>query len=103
MGLSNKEAGVMITDDADREQALRDQAVRQLKKERDFHGHLLFYILVNTCLVVIWLLTDPHGFFWPAFPIAAWGIFVIVNAWDVYGRHEITEEDIHREMEHLSK
>ena len=93
----------MVTDDADREQALRDKAVRQLKKERDFHGHLLVYILVNTSLVVIWLLTDPDGFFWPVFPIAAWGIGVIMNAWDVYGRREITEEDIHREMEHLSK
>ena len=93
----------MVTDDADREQALRDKAVRQLKKERDFLGHLLVYILVNTSLVVIWLLTDPDGFFWPVFPIAAWGIGVIMNAWDVYGRREITEEDIHREMEHLSK
>ena len=93
----------MITDDADREQVLRDQAVRQLKKQRDFRSHLLVYILVNTFLVVIWLLTDPGGFFWPMFPIAGWGIGVIMNAWDVYGRREITEEDIHREMEHLSK
>ena len=93
----------MVTDDADREQALRDKAVRQLKKERDFRGHLLVYILVNTSLVVIWLLTDPDGFFWPVFPIAAWGIGVIMNAWDVYGRQEITEQDIHREMDRLSK
>ena len=93
----------MITDDADREQVLRDQAVRQLKKQRDFRSHLLVYILVNTFLVVIWLLTDPGGFFWPMFPIAGWGIGVIMNAWDVYGRQEITEEVIHREMEHLSK
>ena len=93
----------MITEDAEREQVLRDKAVRQLKKKRDFRGHLLVYILVNTFLVVIWLLTDPDGFFWPVFPIAAWGIGVIMNAWDVYGRHEITEEDIHREMEHLSQ
>ena len=93
----------MITDDADREQVLRDQAVRQLKKQRDFRSHLLVYILVNTFLVVIWLLTDPGGFFWPMFPIAGWGIGMIMNAWDVYGRQEITEEDIHREMEHLGK
>jgi len=93
----------MITEDAEREQVLRDKAVRQLKKKRDFRGHLLVYILVNTFLVVIWLLTDPSGFFWPVFPIVGWGIGVIMNAWDVYGRQEITEEDIHREMEHLSK
>ena len=93
----------MITEDAEREQVLRDKAVRQLKKKRDFRGHLLVYILVNTFLVVIWLLTDPNGFFWPVFPIVGWGIGVIMNAWDVYGRQDITEEDIHREMEHLSQ
>jgi len=93
----------MITDDADREQVLRDKAVRRLKKQRDFRSHLLVYILVNTFLVVIWLLTDPNGFFWPVFPIAGWGIGVFMNAWDVYGRQEITEEHIHREMDRLSK
>jgi hypothetical protein len=93
----------MSIDNVDREQALRDKAVRQLKKQRDFRNHLLVYILVNTFLVVIWALTNRHGFFWPVFPIAGWGIFVIMNAWDVYGRQEITEQDIHREMDHLSK
>ena len=93
----------MTTDNADREQVLRDKAVRQLKKQRDFRSHLLVYVLVNTFVVVIWVLTGPHGFFWPVFPIAGWGIGVIMNAWDVYGRQEITEEDIDREMERLSK
>jgi hypothetical protein len=91
------------TDDADREQLLRDRAVRQLKKRRDFRSHLLVYVLVNAFLVVIWVLTDPHGFFWPIFPIAAWGIGVIMNAWDVYRRQEITEEDIHREIDRMSR
>jgi hypothetical protein len=40
----------MITDDADREQLLRDKAIGQLKKQRDFRSHLLVYILVNTFL-----------------------------------------------------
>jgi hypothetical protein len=93
----------MIIDDADREQELRDKAVRRLKKQRDFRSHLLVYVLVNTLLVVIWVMTDPHGFFWPVFPIAGWGIGVIMNAWDVYGHQEITEEDIHREMDRLGK
>ena len=93
----------MSIDNVDREQALRDKAVRQLKKQRDFRKYLLLYILVNTFLVVIWALTDRHGFFWPVFPIAGWGIGVIMSAWDVYGRREITEQDIHREMDHLSK
>jgi len=88
---------------ADREQVLRDKAVKQLKKERDFRGHLLVYVLVNAFLVVIWAISDRHGFFWPVFPVAGWGIGVIMNAWDVYGRHEITEEDVQREMDRLGK
>ncbi len=93
----------MSIDNVDREQALRDKAVRQLKKQHDFRNHLLLYILVNTFLVVIWLITGRHGFFWPVWVIAGWGIGLIMNAWDVYGRQEITEQDIHREMDHLSK
>jgi 2TM domain len=87
----------MVNDIPD--QASRDRAVTQLKKRRDFHGHILVYVLVNAFLVAIWLLVGPHGFFWPVFPIAGWGIGVVMNAWDVYWRHGITEEDIDREIE----
>ena len=55
-----------------REQAPRDKAVQQLKKRRDFYGHLLIYTLVNAFLVVVWAITNLHGFFWPVFPIAGW-------------------------------
>ena len=49
----------MVTDT--RDQTARDRAVTQLKKRRDFRGHLLVYGLVNTFLVVIWAVTDPTG------------------------------------------
>ena len=49
--------------------------------------------------MAIWAVTDPHGFFWPVFPIVGWGIGVVMNAWDVYWRPEITEDDIQHEME----
>jgi len=48
--------------------------------------------------VVIWAITDLHGFFWPVFPIAGWGIIVVLNGWDVFWRPEITEEDIQHEI-----
>jgi hypothetical protein len=87
----------MITDT--REQPRRDQAMQQLKKRRDFRGHVLIYVLVNAFLVAIWALTSDHGFFWPLFVIGAWGIGLVMNAWDVYWRRDITEEDIQREVE----
>jgi len=52
--------------------------------------------------VVVWFVTGQHGFFWPVFPIAFWGIGVVMNAWDVYHGEDFTEDEIQREMRRLS-
>ncbi len=82
------------------EQELRARAVKRLRKRRDFYGHLVIYILVNGFLVGIWAITS-QGFFWPAFVMGAWGIGLLANAWDVYGRQDIDEQRIRREMDRL--
>jgi 2TM domain-containing protein len=81
---------------------LREQALSSLKKKRDFRGHVFIYVAVNAVLVVIWAITSS-GFFWPIFPILGWGIGVAANAWDVYGRKPISEEEIAREAERLRR
>jgi hypothetical protein len=91
----------MAIDESSRQDVLRERAIKRLKKRRDFSGHLLVYVLVNTFLVVIWAMTDPDGFFWPVFPIVGWGIGVVLNAWDVYRNDEFDEEQIRREIERL--
>lgn len=82
------------------EQELREKAVARLKKKRDFRGHVFIYVAVNAMLVGIWAITGA-GFFWPIFPILGWGVGVAANAWDVYGRKPISEEEIQREAERL--
>lgn len=86
--------------DADEE--LRRRALRRLREQRDFHVHITIYLAVNLFLVAIWWFTGA-GFFWPVFPIFAWGIGVVANAWEVYGRAEPTEDQIRREMNRLKK
>ncbi|MGE5133031.1 MAG: 2TM domain-containing protein [Gemmatimonadota bacterium] len=81
-------------------QELRARAVKRLRKRRDFYGHLVIYILVNGFLVGIWAITG-QGFFWPAFVLGAWGIGLLANAWDVFGRQDIDERRIRREMDRL--
>jgi hypothetical protein len=81
---------------------LRQQAIESLKKKRDFRTHVLMYVLVNAMLVVIWAVTGGD-FFWPIFPILGWGIGVVANAWDVYGRRPITEDEIRREQQKLGQ
>jgi hypothetical protein len=86
------------------DEELRAQAVGSLKKKRDFRAHLFIYVAVNAVLVVIWAITrDPGDIFWPIFPILGWGIGVAANAWDVYGRKPISEDEIRREAERLSR
>ena len=82
------------------EQALREQAIERLKKKRDFRGHVFIYVAVNWVLVVIWAVTGA-GFFWPIFPILGWGVGVGANAWDVYGRKPLSEDEIRRETDRL--
>jgi hypothetical protein len=81
----------------------RGQAIKKLKKRRDFYGHLVVYAVVNSFLVAIWAVTDLHGFFWPIFPILGWGIGVVLNAWDVYHNDTFSEEQIQREVDHLRR
>ena len=90
-------------DETNQDKALRERALKRLKKQRDFRGHLLVFVLVNAFLVVIWALTDLHGFFWPVFPIVGWGIAVVLNAWDAYGSDQFGEEQIRREMRRLQR
>ena len=83
-----------------REEALRDKAIRRLKKKRDFHTHVLVYVLVNAFLVAIWMVSG-QGYFWPIFPIVGWGIGLVMNGWDVYLNDDFDEEQIRREVERL--
>ena len=79
---------------------LREAAVESLKKKAEFRAHVLVYALVNSFLVAIWAVTGS-GFFWPVFPIAGWGIGLVLHAWDTYRVQVPTEEDIRREMDRL--
>lgn len=83
------------------QETLHDQAVESLKRKSEFHAHLLAYVLINGFLVVIWNVTGS-GFFWPAFPIAGWGIGLAFHAWDTYVERPPSEERIRREMDRLS-
>lgn len=79
---------------------LRELAVERLEKKRDFHAHLLAYVLVNAMFVGIWAVSGS-SFFWPVFPIMGWGIGIAFHAWDTYRNPEPSEDQIEREMRRL--
>jgi fatty acid desaturase len=85
-------------------QALREQALRRVKKRRDFKAHLLVYGLVNAVVWGIWtvIAVSSHSWWpWPVFLTLGWGIGLVMNAWEVFLRKPITEQELQREIEHL--
>jgi hypothetical protein len=83
---------------------LREESLRRLKKRRDFAAHLFAYVLINLVVWGVWLAISlsSHGWWpWPVFVTLGWGIGIAFNAWDVYGRRPITEDEVQREMRHL--
>jgi hypothetical protein len=86
------------------EDALRELALKRLNEKRDFKTHLVVYVLVNLLLIVIWLVSaavSGEWFPWFVFPLFGWGIGLGVHAWTVYGRRDISEDEIAREISKL--
>ena len=82
---------------------LRERAIERLKKRRELAAHALVYLLVNGFLVVVWAMASPDVIFWPMFPMAAWGIGLVMHVWDVYRGDELAEEQIRAEMDRLQR
>jgi predicted membrane channel-forming protein YqfA (hemolysin III family) len=80
---------------------LRAQARERVEKKRDFKTHVFIYLVVNAALTAIWAIATPDALFWPIFVILGWGIGVAGNAWDVFVRKPITDEEIEREEQRL--
>ncbi len=79
---------------------LRARALSRLRARQGFRVHLFAYVGVNMMLVGVWASTG--GPFWPVFPMVGWGFGVLGNAWLVYWRPAIGEDELRREMEYLS-
>lgn len=48
------------------------------KTEAGFRSHLNVYLVIMGFLVLIWAITS-RGYFWPIWPMAGWGIAVVLH------------------------
>jgi hypothetical protein len=81
---------------------LRSIATQRVHKRRDLGAHVVAYIVVNATVVAIWAISGA-GYFWPAWLMLAWGVGLVLNAWDVFFRRPVTEADIEREIDRLQR
>jgi len=75
----------------------RERARRRVQDRRDFGAHLVAYVVVNSFLVLVWAITGA-GYFWPVWVMGAWGIGLVLHAWEVFVRRPVTEADIDAEL-----
>ncbi|MFM9876553.1 MAG: 2TM domain-containing protein [Rhodoglobus sp.] len=83
---------------------LRALATKRIKARSDFYHYLWVWLGVSILLTVIWFLTTPGGYFWPAWAIGGMGIAAFFQAISVFGPGGvITDSRIDAEVERLKR
>jgi len=60
---------------------LSEQEIRRrVKVLKQFYMDVFTFVLVNAIIVLIWLVFDQTGTFWPKYLIVIWGIILIYRA-----------------------
>jgi hypothetical protein len=75
-----------------------ERARARALRKRKFRGDLVAYVVLNAFLIGIWAVSG-FGYFWPGWVMAGWGVFLLLSAWDAFYRHDVTEDDIQRELQ----
>jgi hypothetical protein len=80
------------------DEAARHQALQRLRRRRNLNNQFRLYVVVNVVLVLVWLGSD-RGFFWPIYPVAFWGLSLLIQAWTAaHPDPGFSEAEIEQEM-----
>jgi hypothetical protein len=76
-----------------------DRALARARVERKhkLRADFVVYLVVNAALVVAWAVTG-FGYFWPGWVLGFWGVFLLLDAWNVYYRRPVTEAEVDDEL-----
>jgi fatty acid desaturase len=86
-----------MSDVTERELTEREQARKRVEKKHKFRGDVVAYVVINLFLIGIWAVAGA-GYFWPGWVLAGWGVLLLLDGWNAYFRHPITEQEIDEEM-----
>ncbi len=83
------------------EAELRRLAEQRVDARRGFYAHATVFIIVNSGLAAMNLLTSPH-YLWFLWPLFGWGIGLAAHGWRVFEAHTgDRERAIQAEMDRL--
>lgn len=66
------------------DQAKYERALRRVRQLREFYRHVAAYVVINSFLAIINLVTHP-GHLWFFWPMLGWGIGLAGHALTVFG------------------
>lgn len=75
----------------------RELARKRVEKKHKFQGDVAAYVVINILLIGVWALTGA-GYFWPGWVLGAWGVLLLLDAWNLHYQRPITEEEIEKEL-----
>ena len=75
----------------------RERARKRIERKRKLRGDFIAYLVINAFLIGTWAVTG-FGYFWPGWVLAGWGVLLLLDAWSVYFRRPLTEDEIDREL-----
>ncbi|HEU4451356.1 MAG TPA: 2TM domain-containing protein [Gaiellaceae bacterium] len=104
---------------ASEERALRELAIKQVERVRNFKLHLVAFLLGTVLLTTVWVLTEyfeertwPDRFAdspdlagtwspWLFWAVGIWALVVVVQAFRTYAHRPPSEAEIQREIDRL--
>lgn len=75
----------------------RERARARVERKHKLRADFVAYVVINVALIGAWAATG-FGYFWPAWVLGFWGVFLLLDAWNVYYRRPVTDEEIEREL-----
>ncbi len=86
-----------------RDAQLLELAKFRVEKRKDFHTHLVTYLLVNGIFWGMHLYASPESFPWPVFITLFWGVGIVLHAMDAYRSDDTFSAAVEREYQKLLK
>lgn len=77
--------------------ANRERARARVEKKHKLRADIVAYVVINLALIVAWAATG-FGYFWPGWVLGFWAVFLVLDAWNVYYRRPVTEDEIEEEL-----
>ncbi len=86
------------------EEELHTEAVKRIKRKRDFAGHVVLYVIINAGLWIVWAIDGANtDDLWPAWVTGIWFAILLLDAYKVYKERPISAQQVQKEIRRIKR